>query len=88
MSTRAPVALPSDVPPRSRMRFAGGSERTNIMRLKCSDRPRPGNGVTDHHSPDAIATAASSWGVMVPFRRPSRKLSAPVASGSRARMSS
>ena len=36
------------------MRLAGGSERTNIMRLKCSDGPRPGNGVTDHHSPDAI----------------------------------
>ena len=70
------------------MRLAGGSERTNIMRLKCSDGPRPGNGVTDHHSPDAIATAASSWGVRVPFRKPSRKLAVPAPSGSRPRMSS
>ena len=72
MSTSAPVGLPSAVPPRSRMRAAGGSERTNIIRLKCSDCPRPVKGVTDHHSPDAMAHPVSSCGVMVPLRIPSR----------------
>ena len=53
------------------MRAAGGSERTNIIRLKCSDCPRPVKGVTDHHSPDAMVQPVSSCGVMVPLRIPS-----------------
>ena len=42
------------------------------MRLKCSDWPRPGKGVTDHHSPEATAQLATSWGVSEPFASPER----------------
>ena len=70
MSTRAPVALPRAVPPRSRMRRPAGSERTKIMRLKWSDCPRPRNGVTDHHSPEATAQPVSSCGVIAPVCSP------------------